>query len=447
MEIRQSRYGEYIVLHAIGRLDIQTSEAFQSQLLAVVGDQANVIIDFAEVEYISSAGFRALMTFARHIPKPRRVAVVRLNEIVRELFAIARFHHIIPIFGTVEEAADTWDAGPQSGSQEQKGPDHDASIRVRFWGTRGSLPTPIGQATVRAKVHAALAVAAAKGPPAADAIDAFIDNHLPFSVRGTFGGNTSCVEIATASDDEYVLCDLGSGVREFGNHVMTRHGPARKAVYNVFMSHVHWDHIMGFPFFTPAYIPGNTIRFYGCHGELHQAMQFQQSAPCFPVDFASLGATIEFVHLEPGKSAQVAGFTVLPYKQPHSGDSYGYRFSRGEKSVVYSTDAEHKADMIGPDYPYVDFVRNADLLIFDAMYSLADSISVKEDWGHSSNMIAVELAQLAGVKRLVMFHHEPVFDDQMIERVFAETTRFEEISRTGQKVEIMSAFDGMELAV
>jgi anti-anti-sigma factor len=446
LEIKQSHYGEYLVLHATGRVDIQTSEAFQLQLLAARPEQAGVIIDFAQVDYISSAGFRALMTFAREMPKDRRIAVVGLNEIVRELFAIARFHHIMSIFDTAEEAADTWGSVALPRSQQAM-PDDDASIRLRFWGTRGSLPTPIGHAAVRAKIHAALALAVEKGTPSADSIEAFIDRYLPFSVRGTFGGNTSCVEIVAPGNEEYVLCDLGTGVREFGNQLLARHGPARSAVFNIFMSHVHWDHIMGFPFFTPAYIPGNTIRFYGCHWELQRAIQLQQSAPCFPVDFAELGATIEFIHLEPGERSKVAGFVVLPFKQPHSGGSYGFRFSRGRKSVVYSTDAEHKAEAIGPDYPYVDFIRDADLLIFDAMYSLADNVSVKEDWGHSNNMAAVELAQLAGVRRLVMFHHEPVFDDRMIERVLVETIRFEEISRSGRKIEVVSAFDGMELTV
>lgn len=101
--------------------------------------------------------------------------------------------------------------------------------------------------------------------------------------------------------------------------------------------------------------------------------------------------------------------------------------------------------MVAMPYPFVEFYRNADLLIFDAMYSLADTMSVKEDWGHSNNVVAVELAQAARVKRLVLFHHEPVFDDRMIERVLADTIRFEEISRHGAKVEVISAYDGLEL--
>jgi len=213
------------------------------------------------------------------------------------------------------------------------------------------------------------------------------------------------------------------------------------------LSHTHWDHIMGFTFFGPAYIPGNVIRIYGCHSELQDALLRQQSAPCFPVDFRTLGATIEFVPLEPGRDYEVAGLSVSAIKQFHAGDSYGYRFSTGGRSIVYSTDCEHKYEALDESYPFIEFYHDADLLIFDTMYSLSDTISVKEDWGHSSNIAAVELAQLARVKRLVMFHHEPAYDDRMIATVLSETVRFEEISRDGHQVEVISAYDGLELAI
>jgi phosphoribosyl 1,2-cyclic phosphodiesterase len=210
---------------------------------------------------------------------------------------------------------------------------------------------------------------------------------------------------------------------------------------------MHWDHIMGFPLFAPAYIAGNLIRIHGCHKNLREALLGQHSVPYFPVPFGFLGATIEFVEMAPGVAHQVAGFSVTAFKQYHTGDSYGYRFSRGGKSIVYSTDCEHKAPILDASYPFVEFFRNADLLIFDAMYSLAELVSVKEDWGHSSNIIAVELAQLARVRRLALFHHEPASDDARIEQVLGETIRYEEISRDGHKVEILSAYDGLELTV
>jgi anti-anti-sigma factor len=445
MEIKQLPLGDYLLLYAAGRVDNQTSEVFQATLLAAVAD-ADVIIDFTDVEYISSAGFRGLMTAARQKPQERRIAVVSLNDLVQELFAIARFHHVIPIFQSVEDAAAAWAASAQSGYGARPVSADAGPIGVHFWGTRGSLPAPIGENGVRAKIREALLVACERGLPAAAAIDAFIDCELPFSVRGTFGGNTSCVEISTGGD-EFVVCDLGTGVRELGNRILAERGPGHKACYNVFLSHMHWDHIMGFPFFAPAYIPGNTIRIHGCHEMLNEAMRVQQSAPWFPVEFGSLGATMEFVRLEPGVEVQVAGLAVTAIEQPHSGDSYSYRFSRGGRSIVYSTDGEYKTEAIKPTYPFVEFCRDAELLIFDAMYSLSDSVSLKEDWGHSNNMVAVELAQLARVKRLVLFHHEPVMNDRMIEQVQAETIRFEEISRNEHKVEILSAYDGMELTI
>lgn len=315
---------------------------------------------------------------------------------------------------------------------------------IRFWGTRGSLPAPLGAAEVRAKLRHALLAASGRCFDTPAEADAFIDRELPFAVAGTFGGNSSCVEIA-AGGPEHVLCDMGSGARVFGNRVLATYGPGRGQVYNVFLSHVHWDHIMGFPFFTPAYIPGNTIRLHGCQTVLREAFERQQSAPCFPVDFRKLGARIEFVALEPGRRYEIAGLGVLPILQNHGGDSYGYRFERNGRTVVYSTDSEHKFETLDANYPFIDFFRDVDLLIFDAMYSLADAVSVKEDWGHSSNMVAVELAQMAGVKHLVMYHHEPAYDDGMIATILDETRRYEEISRSGAPLKITSAYDGLEI--
>src|SRR6516225_2637394 len=447
MDIGERRQANILVLTPIGRIDNLTSADFQACLLAAVtSSSADVVVDFSGVEYISSAGLRALMTASRQKPNERRLAVARLNAVVHEIFTLSRFSHLVPIFARVEEASAAWEppVQPQAASVPRVEAEPAGPLRVRFWGTRGSLPAPLRERAVRGKIRDALLAARGQTIETEQAIDAFIDSKLPFSVRGTFGGNTSCVEIITGGD-EYVICDLGTGVREFGNHVLREHGPGCKHCFNIFLSHPHWDHIMGFPFFAPSYISGNRIRIYGCHDVLSEALHTQHSAPWFPVDFRELGSTIEFVTLEPGRTYEIAGLSVTSIRQFHTGQSYGYRFSRGGKSIVYSTDCEHKYSSLDESYPFVAFYRNADVLIFDAMYSLADTISVKEDWGHSSNVVAVELAQAAQVKRLVLFHHEPAYDDRMIEEVVAETIRFEEISRPGPKVEVISAYDGLEL--
>lgn len=447
MEIGEARVGDYLVVRPVGRLDTQTTAEFQAKLLHLVtAGAADVIVDFGGVEYISSAGLRSLMAAVKAKPKDRRIALAGLSPLVHEIYTIARFQHVIPAFGSVEEVVAAWDPANQPAAAAAVKSPNAPPIGVRFWGTRGSLPVALNHNGVRAKIRNALLAARERELSTPDAIDAFLDKELPFSVTGTFGGNTSCVQIETGRE-EYLLCDLGSGVREFGNHVMAQHGPGHANCFNIFMSHVHWDHIMGFPFFVPAYIPGNRLRIYGCHKILREALERQHAAPSFPVEFSTLGATIEFIELEPGVTYEVAGFSVTAIKQFHSGDSYGYRFVRDGKTIVYTTDCEHKAQLLDESYPFVAFYRDADVLIFDTMYSLADSISVKEDWGHSSNLVAVELAQLARAKRLVMFHHEPAYDDAKIEGVFGDTVRFEEISRDDHKVEVIVAYDGLELSV
>jgi len=319
-------------------------------------------------------------------------------------------------------------------------------MRVRFWGTRGSLPVSLTAEDIRSKIVEALLAAAGRTLKTRAEAEAFVARDLPFATAHTYGGNSSCVELDIGTE-EPVLCDLGTGVRPFGLSVLARKGPLTPCTFHVFMSHLHWDHIMGFPFLPHVYIPGNRIVIYGCHAGMEEAFRRQHAAPCFPVDYSGLSAKIEFVKLEPGRRVRYAGLDITPRLQLHSGDSYGYRFEHGGKVVVYSTDSEYKTDDKGVTREVVDFFRNADLVIFDAMYSMADTVSVKEDWGHSSNVVGVELCQLARAKHLCIYHHEPVHDDAKIASVLQETLRLEEITRADHALRISSAYDGLEIDV
>lgn len=322
-------------------------------------------------------------------------------------------------------------------------------MKLRFWGTRGSLPVALTAPQLRERMARVVMEAGGRRfDTTADAF-AFVDS-LPFALTQTYGGHSSCVEIESAApgkaSHEYLLCDLGSGVRPFGSAVLARHGPGTPNTFHVLMSHMHWDHIMGFPLFAPAYIPGNRIRIYGCNPELEQAFRRQHGAPSFPVEFDQLPAKIEFVHLEAGQLYDIAGYRVTAKRQLHGGDSYGYRIERDGRIAVYSTDSEHKLDNVEDTETFVDFFREAGVVVFDAMYSLADAVSVKEDWGHSNNVTGVELCQLAGVKTLALFHHEPVFGDDRIAAIEADTRRLEEITRDDHlPLRVIAAYDGLEL--
>ena len=316
-------------------------------------------------------------------------------------------------------------------------------MRVRFWGTRGSIPVALTTSDVRDKLAQALLQASGRTFRNFEEAHAFASSELDFSLTHTFGGHTPCVELELPGD-EYYVCDMGSGARPFGVHVLAKQA-RRPATINSFMSHVHWDHIMGFPVLGPAYVPGTTIRIHGCHAVLEQAFRLQQSPPCFPVSFEQLGARIEFIRLEPDKPHQVNGLKVTPHLQLHGGDSYGYRFEHEGKAVVYSTDSEHKLENRTEAEAFANFFRNADVVIFDAMYALAEAISVKADWGHSSNIVGVELCQMARAKHLVLFHHEPANNDATLEGLLKEARRFEELTRGDHALEVSAAYDGLEI--
>jgi phosphoribosyl 1,2-cyclic phosphodiesterase len=192
-------------------------------------------------------------------------------------------------------------------------------------------------------------------------------------------------------------------------------------------------------------VPGTKIRIHGCHDVLEHAFRLQQSPPCFPVDFSQLGAAIEFVKLEVNQPYRINDVTVTPHLQLHGGDSYGYRFDRAGKSVIYSTDSEHKLENRRDAEAFAEFFREADIVIFDAMYALAEAISVKADWGHSSNIVGVELCQMARAKHLVLFHHEPANNDATLQALLNEARRFEELTRTDHVLQVSAAYDGLEL--
>ncbi|WP_031479091.1 MBL fold metallo-hydrolase [Maridesulfovibrio frigidus] len=314
-------------------------------------------------------------------------------------------------------------------------------MKVCIWGARGSLPATYNADRARAKVKAALEIAVARGVDSSTDIDSFIDNELPFSVRGSYGTNTPCIQIGTTGDD-YLICDCGTGLRDLGNVIMAERAGRTGAHIHILISHLHWDHLQGFPFFIPAYMKGNKISFYGGHPTLEKAFRNQQSAPFFPVKFDQLAADIDFTRLRSGQQFEIAGINIKVKAQYHPGGSYGYRFEKDGKSAVYSTDCEHKSATALADTGFVEFFKDADLLIMDAQYSFAEANSIKEDWGHSNNIIAVELSGYAGVKTLCLFHQEPVLDDFQLDKFLQDTRAYAELAER-KPDNIIMAQDGL----
>lgn len=258
-------------------------------------------------------------------------------------------------------------------------------MAVTFWGVRGSIPTP-GDATRR------------------------------------FGGNTSCVEIRT--EDALLVCDAGSGLRPLGLDLKGRgNGPWK---VHLFLTHAHWDHIQGFPFFDAAYSSANQILVYGTESgddRNYQLLSGQMQGGYFPVSFLSLKASVGPAYM-PGGRVSIGGTDVEAFPLHHPGGCFGYVFESGGKKVVYATD-HHICWDGGPDEPRpvpkacLDAARNADLLIADAQFTDSEYLA-HPDWGHSSALTVTDWALQAGVRQLALFHHDPSHSDADMDRMVVE---------------------------
>ena len=318
---------------------------------------------------------------------------------------------------------------------------------VRFWGTRGTLPVAATARQIRAKIVNALVVA--KGEVFANSEEAarFVDLELDFAAGATYGGATSCVEI-DEGDGAYFVCDMGTGLQDFGRDALKRCAHGRPKKYNFFLSHMHWDHIMGFPSFLPASDFDSTIVVHACHRDAEEALRRQQEEVSFPTPFNVWDAKVAFATMEPGRTIEVDGLRVTAMSQHHPHGSYGYRFENSDgQVVVYSTDSEHKIEDMELEEAFVRFFRGADLVICDTMYSLAESNSTKEDWGHSSNLVAIDLCRQAGARRLALFHHDPALDDEEIQRMHEDSLRYEKLTRERAPLEVLCAYDGLEVTL
>jgi CheY-like chemotaxis protein len=292
-------------------------------------------------------------------------------------------------------------------------------MRVRFWGTRGSIATP-GPGTVH------------------------------------FGGNTSCVEATTASGKR-VIFDCGTGARPLGNQLMANGSrPCRAAIL---IGHTHWDHIQGFPFFTPAFVPGNEFDVYGPEGSLRslrEALCGQMQYSYFPIEVDQLPARLSFHDLSEGLH-WIHGLKVTAHFMNHPAMTLGYRIEADGVSVVYLCDHEPFSEKLWRaeaepghldsvlhegDRRHGEFMSGADLVIHDAMYT-PEQYASKKNWGHSTYEYAVGLAAAAGVRNLALTHHDPAHDDQFIAEIERRARR--EAEQYRGNINVFCAREGSDM--
>ncbi|MCA3015633.1 MAG: MBL fold metallo-hydrolase [Myxococcaceae bacterium] len=286
---------------------------------------------------------------------------------------------------------------------------------VRFWGVRGSIPTP-GPRTRR------------------------------------YGGNTSCYEMR--SDTTVLIFDAGTGLRELGLSLVRSPPPAGLELH-LFLSHPHWDHIQGFPFFTPAYLPTTTIHVYGSEkNENYQLLSGQMANAYFPVAFKDLSARI-VPRSFTGDVVQAGDFVVRRFDQRHPGGSSGFRVEREGRVVVFATDCELDQLLLDPaaarDRPdarrtlpasVLAPMRDADLLIADAQYT-DEEYPKRVGWGHARANTVVDLALQAGVRQLALTHHDPMHSDRDVDAMVL--TAVERVRAAGAELEVFGAREGVTL--
>jgi len=316
-------------------------------------------------------------------------------------------------------------------------------VRVKFWGVRGSIPTPLSTDQLQDKLFRALS--AAKGLNLSDpaAVRAFIAT-LPPSVRSVVGGNTTCAEVS--SGDDTLIIDCGSGMRALGVSLMGHEFGRGQGTAHIFLTHAHWDHLQGFPFFAPAYIPGNKLIFYAVNHDPQHYLEHQQVAPTyFPITPHEMKADMQFIQLREGETVQIGRTAVSSLALYHPGVAYAYRFDDGESVFVFASDGEYKTLDAGSLRKFTDFFANADALLFDCQFSMRDVLLSKADWGHSSAMIGVEIAERAGARKLITTHYDPADTDEQIYSVAEAARRYSQITPTPGRVEVVVGTEGLEL--
>jgi phosphoribosyl 1,2-cyclic phosphodiesterase len=311
-------------------------------------------------------------------------------------------------------------------------------VHIHFWGVRGSLPAPQLPSQIRSKISAILERLTPEDIQSPESRERFLAD-LPPWLFGTVGGNSPCVTVAVNSVRDSIVFDAGSGLREYGIEMAGRKPKTEK--YHIFFSHFHWDHLQGLPFFNPAYDPGVTVDFYSPMENLETALHGQMTSPYFPVHMESMGSKKNF-HILSGP-VKLGKIEVTWKKMNHPGDSYSYKIREEDRNFIYATDTELSANDFQKTEENTGYFENADLIVLDSQYTLGEAIE-KYNWGHSAFSLAVDFAANWGIKQLILFHHDPTYDDRKLLNILQSARWYAE--RMGIKgIEISLAMEGMEI--
>jgi phosphoribosyl 1,2-cyclic phosphodiesterase len=318
-------------------------------------------------------------------------------------------------------------------------------MRIKFWGVRGSIPTAINHKEVRAKLEKVLTYATPADLLSPEKVEEFIDS-LPLSLKGTFGGNTTCVEVRNNNDDLFII-DAGTGLARFGHVLMHDEKMRNGGTLRLFLTHSHWDHIQGVMFFGPFFVPENKCHFYSSFPDIKDRLRYQTPPTHFPITFDDLPIQKEFHFIPEGVEMAIDGLVVSSKAVRHPGTTYSYKFAeKSGKSFIFCSDAEFSLEVMDDISSYIEYFKDADILVFDTQYTFQESLQ-KIDWGHSSASIATDIAIKSNVKKLILFHHDPSYDDDQMDAMALQALKYKELTAPNSLLEIETAYEGLELQI
>ena len=313
-------------------------------------------------------------------------------------------------------------------------------MKVKFWGVRGSIPTPLTAEQIRSKIAAVVQRIERKDLESEETRERFLAR-LPDYLFGTVGGNTTSLEVRL-DDDTMIVFDAGSGIRELGVQLKSRRQLKRE--YHMFFTHFHWDHLQGLPFFAALFDPEVTIHFYSEDPRFEEYVRGQMRYPYFPVTLDIMAAELKF-HVLEEQRCRISGAEVSWRKMKHPGGCRSYSVREGGRKLIFSTDTELSEADFERTEENAAYFKDADVLIMDSQYTLGESLE-KYDWGHSSYSLAVDFAAEWNIRRLVLFHHEPLYDDQKMHNILKSASWY--LNHLEQKgLKIFLATEGLEIAL
>lgn len=293
-------------------------------------------------------------------------------------------------------------------------------MNIKFWGVRGSIPAPHQPEALDRKAKGLLNDFLESGRTDTSEIDDYLSSRKSYLNHG-WGGNTTCVTVSCG--DSEMIIDGGTGIRDYGNSLLSGPCGRGEGVVHLFFTHVHWDHIMGLPFFVPLFIPGNEIHIYGVEDGLEDVFTTLFQKPFFPVPLEALEAKRIFHRLEPRKPFALGNLSITPYKLDHPDPCWGYRVENGTSSYAHCVDTECtrvSPKAMGEDLP---LYQKADLMAFDAQYTTKEKFE-KVHWGHASAVLGLDVAIREGVKEVVFMHSDPASSDETIESLVDQTDKY-----------------------